>query len=86
MKVVPGALLVLGFLLASAEPAAACAVCYGDPNSLLTKGMNNGILALLGIVGAVQVGFVAFFWTIWKRSRRYAEHRARFRVIHGGGG
>ena len=34
-------------LLAAAEAAEACPVCFGDPNSAQTKGAQAGILALL---------------------------------------
>lgn len=64
------ALLWVG-LMGVARGAAACAVCFGDPSSALTKGMNNGILVLLGVVGLVQCGFIALFWTLWRRARRH---------------
>jgi len=30
-----------------------CAVCYGNPGSLMTKGMNMGVVTLLGFIGFV---------------------------------
>jgi hypothetical protein len=30
-----------------------CAVCYGNPESLMTKGMNMGVVTLLGFIGFV---------------------------------
>ena len=71
-------------MLAAAAPASACAVCYGDPESPMAIGMNNGILTLLGFVGVVQIGFVALFWSFRRRARRLDERRERFRVIEGG--
>lgn len=71
-------------MLTAAAPASACAVCYGDPDSPMAVGMNNGILTLLGFVGVVQVGFVALFWSFRRRARRLEERRERFRVIEGG--
>ncbi|MCP5464163.1 MAG: hypothetical protein H7A33_03970 [Deltaproteobacteria bacterium] len=37
----------------------ACAVCYGDPNSLMAKGANMGIMTLLVIVGVVLALFLS---------------------------
>ncbi len=65
-------------------PASACAVCFGDPDSAATAGMNNAILTLLAVVGVVQVGFVAMFVSFRRRSRRLEEQRKRFRLIEGG--
>ena len=30
-----------------------CAVCYGNPESLMVKGMNMGVLTLMGFIGFV---------------------------------
>jgi len=62
----------------------ACPVCYGAPNSPLTKGSNNGIMFLLGVIGFVQVGFVAMFWSFWRRARELRQRRESFRVLDGG--
>ena len=70
--------------LASSVPASACAVCYGDADSPLIDGMNNGILTLLVIIGVVQVGFAALFVNIWLRAKRLREKKERFHLIHGG--
>jgi hypothetical protein len=59
------ALCVIG----AATAVVACPVCYGNVQTPLTKGTNNGILVLLGIVGSVQVGFVALFINFWKRAK-----------------
>jgi len=64
--------------------ASACPVCFGNPAAPMSKGTNNGILFLLGIVGFVQVGFVAMFWAFWRRARALRAHRDSFRVIDGG--
>ncbi len=86
----PGATLVVmtlafgyAFLFASGE-AEACATCLGDPDSPATKGMNNAILTLLGVVGTVQVGFVALFWQVRRRAKSFREHRDGFHLIDGG--
>jgi hypothetical protein len=59
----------------------ACSVCYGNPDSPMTKGTNNAIVFLLGIVGVVQIGFIALFVAFWRRAR---EQRRRFRLLDGG--
>ncbi len=48
-------------LLARPESASACAVCFGAPDSPLTKGMAWGIMSLLAIIGCVLGGLAAFF-------------------------
>ncbi|HVT43510.1 MAG TPA: hypothetical protein VMT00_03890 [Thermoanaerobaculia bacterium] len=71
-------------LLVIPEIALACPVCYGEPDSAMTKGMNNGILVLLGIVGFVQLGFVALFWSFWRRAKQIRARREQFHLIEGG--
>ena len=50
----------------------------------MTEGMNAGILALLGFVAVVQVGFVAMFLNIRHRSKKLREQRDSLQVIRGG--
>jgi p-aminobenzoyl-glutamate transporter AbgT len=67
--------------------AAACATCFGDPQSPATQGLNNAILMLLGVVGVVYVGIGKLFWDFRKRSKKLEEQQAarpRLRLIHGG--
>ena len=64
--------------------AEACATCLGDPDAPATKGMNKAILTLLGVVGTVQVGFVALFWQVRGRAKRLRERRDGFHLIDGG--
>lgn len=75
------ALLVL-LVMALAPVAHACATCYGAPDDPMTKGVNNGIWVLLGAIGLVQIGFVAMFWSFWKRARDQRRFREQFHVIH----
>jgi hypothetical protein len=60
-------------LLASASPALACPVCFGNPNSAQTKGMQAGILALLVVTVAVLGGVAAFFFIYLRRRIRMFE-------------
>jgi hypothetical protein len=71
-------------LIGLATAASACPVCYGTAQTPLTKGASNGVLFLLGIVGSVQVGFVALFVTFWKRAKALAQKREQFHIIDGG--
>lgn len=78
--------VVIPFAIALLVPAIAnaCPVCYGDPNSPMVKGANNGVWVLLGIIAFVQVGFVALFWSFWKRAQQLRRKRDQFRLIEGG--
>ncbi len=43
----------------------ACAVCFGDPASLMSKGVVAGVYALLAVVVVVlgAIAFIAFSWS-----------------------
>lgn len=41
--------------------ASACAICYGEPGSPMTRGLTWAILALVMVVAIVLSGVVAFF-------------------------
>ena len=75
------AVVVVALLLAPSI-VSACPVCYGAPDEPMTKGVNNGVWVLLGLVGFVQFGFVAMFWSFWRRAREQRRFRQSFRVIH----
>jgi ABC-type transport system involved in multi-copper enzyme maturation permease subunit len=49
----------------------ACAVCYGAPGAAQTKGMNLGIITMLGVTGVVLGGFAAMIFCFARRARRY---------------
>ena len=73
-------------LLALPRIAAACATCYGAPDAPMTKGMNNAVLLLMGVVGLVYVGIGKVIWDFRKRSKRLAEKqgiRPHLRLIRG---
>jgi hypothetical protein len=57
-------------VVALPDSAPACASCFGQSDSPLAKGMNMGILSLLGVVVFVLGGFAAFFIYLVKRSSR----------------
>lgn len=62
----------------------ACPVCYGNPNSPMTKSSNNAIGFLLGVIGFVQIGFIAMFWSFWRRAKAMRRLRESFRLVDGG--
>ncbi len=47
----------------------ACSVCFGDPNSSMTKGAMMGVFFLLGVVLFV-LGAIASVAVIWARRGR----------------
>ena len=49
----------------------ACAVCYGTPDAPQTKGMNLGIVTMLGVTGIVLGGFVGMIICFARRARRH---------------
>ncbi|HWW03296.1 MAG TPA: hypothetical protein VNZ64_26575 [Candidatus Acidoferrum sp.] len=66
-----GGLSALVFLAAmQARPVWACAACYGQSDAPMARGMNWGILSLLGIIVLV-LGCVAGFFVYL--ARRAAE-------------
>jgi hypothetical protein len=77
-------LLAAGCWLLAAQNAMACPVCFGAPDSPLTKGATSAVWFLLGIVGLVQIGFVALFVSFWRRARAMRRLREQFHVIQGG--
>ena len=64
--------------------AEACPVCYGDIGGPAARGLNNGILTMLAVVGVVQIGFVAMFVGIWRRGKQLRERKVSFKLIDGG--
>jgi hypothetical protein len=54
----------------------ACSVCFGKSDSDLAKGFNWGVFTLLGVVGFVLSGFVAFFIYLAKRSAAMSRHES----------
>jgi len=77
-------LFSLTVYLFAASAAMACPVCWGAPDDPMVKSVNKGIYVLLGIVGFVQVGFVALFWSFWRRAKEQQRFRESLHVIEGG--
>jgi hypothetical protein len=79
----------IGFMTAVATafatPLLACPVCFGNVNSLQTKGMQAGILALLGVTAAILAGFAGFFFIyLRRRIRLFEQSGAVHERAHGG--
>lgn len=74
-----------GPLLLRTGSASACAVCFGDPGAQMTKGAEQGVWFLLGVMVLVQVGFAVFFFHLRRRARRFRDPMPRpvFRLVKG---
>ncbi len=72
------ALLICLAAISIAQPVIACSVCYGDPNSPMTKGVEAGVLVLLGVVGGVLmlVASLLLFWVRRAANLEGAEMKA----------
>ena len=51
----------------------ACPVCFGNPNSAQSRGMQAGILALLAVTVSVLASFAGFFFIYLRRRIRMFE-------------
>jgi hypothetical protein len=83
-----GRVLAVAILLVVAFPylSHACPSCYGAPGTPMTKGASYGILFLLAVVGFVQLGFVALFWSFWRRAKQLKKFREQFHIVPNGVG
>ena len=61
---------VLASSFAAAFPAAACQVCFADPNSPLTRGVEMGVWFLLAVILLVEAAFGIFFFVYLRRRAR----------------
>ncbi len=74
----------VSFVLLVAQPALACPVCFGAPDSPMTRGTTAAVWFLLGVIGFVQIGLVALFVTFWRRARARNKFREQFHLVEGG--
>ena len=63
-------ILPAGALVLWTDPVWACAACYGNPNSPLTKGMKMGILSLTGLVYLILFGILYSVFTMVRRAKK----------------
>lgn len=75
--------VVVALVLLTANVADACSVCFGDPNAQMTKGAEQGVWFLLGIMVLVQIGFGIFFFHLHRRARGFRDPMPRpmFRLV-----
>ena len=75
-----GFLAVCVFTLSSIAPAAnACSVCFGDPESPMSKGATAGVFVMVGFIGFVLFGIAgtAAFWMVRCRKVSFARTLGR---------
>jgi len=79
------AVLAAMFVLLHAAVATACPVCFGDPNAQMSKGAEQGVWFLLGVMLLVQLGFGIFFLYLRRRARGFRDPMPRpvFRLVKG---
>ena len=74
------ALFAASFL---ALPSAfACSVCYGEPDSPMTRGLTWAIIALAGLVGLVLTGVTAFFVNMNRRAAALEQAAPAVEDLH----
>ena len=62
---------VVTLVMAVPRVLLACAVCYGAPDAAPTRGMNLGIVTMLGVTGVVLGGFGGMIFCFARRARRH---------------
>ena len=63
-------IITISFVLLSVPQISyACAVCYGDPESPMTAGMNQAILLLLGFISFVLTCILSAGIYFYKRTK-----------------
>ena len=60
-------------MLGGGSTVLACPVCFGAAESPLIDGAKLGVVALVAVTLAVQLGFVSFFLYLRKRAKHVAE-------------
>jgi uncharacterized membrane protein YphA (DoxX/SURF4 family) len=84
MLAVMAAVAIATVALALPPVASACATCFGAADAPMTKGMNNAILMLIGVVGVVYVGIGKVALDFRRRAKRLAEkEKPKLRLIRG---
>jgi heme/copper-type cytochrome/quinol oxidase subunit 2 len=61
---------IVTLVMAAPRVLLACAVCYGAPEAPQTKGMNLGIVTMLGVTAVVLGGFGGMIFRFARRARR----------------
>ena len=67
----PFYLLLVFFMTAFPKILLGCAVCYGDPSSPMTAGLNQAIVFLLGVVGLMLSIILSAIIYFYRRSKTF---------------
>ncbi|NKB86831.1 MAG: hypothetical protein GKS06_01225 [Acidobacteria bacterium] len=67
-------LTVVAAALLVPQVADACPVCYGDIDGPAARGVNNGVLTMLGVVFGLQVCFGVMFVGMMRRAKRDTDN------------
>jgi len=54
----------------------ACSVCFGDPNDLAARGLNNAVLFMIGMVGCVLAAIAGIGWSWSRRAKKLAASQS----------
>jgi hypothetical protein len=68
-----GVITAAAVLIGGGTKLVACPLCFGAAETPLIDGAKLGVLALLGVLFAVQAAFVAFFLYLRKRAKENAD-------------
>jgi len=60
-------------IIFGSETLLACPVCFGAEETSMIDGAKLGVLVMLGILFAVQGGFVGFFFYLREHAKRVAD-------------
>ena len=55
-----------------------CAVCYGNPDSPMSHGMNMGVLTLLGFIGFILCMVLFSIFSISNRTKKLLIHKDKY--------
>lgn len=61
---------IASLVTASAQPAAACSVCFGAQDDPMVQGTAKGVLLMIGVTYAVLLGMGGLMVTWFVRGRR----------------
>lgn len=69
-------ILIVGLaaLLLAPSSGWACAVCYGEPDAPMSRGLTWAVVVLAGMVGMVLVGVTGFFVHVSRRAKAQAQN------------
>ena len=67
------ALMAAAMTIGGSSSVFACPVCFGALETPMIDGAKLGVVVMLGVLFAVQGGFVAFFLHLRRRAKRIAE-------------